>query len=144
MNTPLWHQYTINLAPRQRGCHLISDEIISSLDTLPDYQLGMANLFLCHTSASLSINEDADPTVRTDMNAYLNHLVPEDISYFQHTYEGPDDMPAHIKSSLMGVSLNIPIQNGRLALGTWQGIYLCEHRNHGGSRRLLVTLNGVS
>ncbi|WP_416307678.1 secondary thiamine-phosphate synthase enzyme YjbQ [Neptunicella sp. SCSIO 80796] len=143
MNT-LWSQYQISLKPRSRGCHLITDEVLAALTELRQYKVGIANLFLCHTSASLTINENADSTVRSDMNAYLNHLVPEDIPYFQHTYEGPDDMPAHIKSSMLGVNLTVPIRQGQLALGTWQGIYLCEHRNNGGTRKLIVTLNGVS
>ncbi|MDN4504334.1 secondary thiamine-phosphate synthase enzyme YjbQ [Alteromonadaceae bacterium BrNp21-10] len=138
----MWQQYTITLPPKARGSHLVTDEIMRQLTDIKQVSIGLAHFFLCHTSASLSINENADPTVRKDLDAYINRLVPENEAYFQHTYEGPDDMPAHIKTSLLGNSLSIPITNGRLALGTWQGIYLCEHRNHGGHRRLVVTLQG--
>ena len=103
---------------------------------------GLLHLFIKHTSASLTINEDADPTVRTDFESHFNHLVPENQPYYKHTFEGPDDMPAHLKTSLLGSSVSIPITKGKLALGTWQGIYLCEHRNHGGNRTLVVTIQG--
>ena len=139
-----WFQTTISLKPRSRGFHLVTSEILPSLaQPLAKYQVGLAHFFIQHTSASLSINENADPDVRRDMESHFNHMVPENQPYYQHTLEGSDDMPAHIKHSLLGNSLSIPIRQGELALGTWQGIYLCEHRNHGGSRRLVVTLNGA-
>lgn len=139
----MWSQIELTLAPKRRGFHLITEELLGSLSPiLSQYQLGMANLFIQHTSASLTINENCDPTVRTDMEAHFNVLVPEGAPYFKHTYEGPDDMPAHLKTVLVGPSLNIPISNGQLALGTWQGIYLGEHRDHGGARRILVTVQG--
>jgi len=131
------HQKEIKLQARRRGYHLITREIESQLD-LPEK--GILNLFIQHTSAGITINENADPSVRVDFESIFNQLVPENQSFYTHTMEGPDDMPAHIKSSLVGVSLNIPIQNHRLALGTWQGIYLCEFRDYGGSRRLLATI----
>ncbi len=138
----MWQQKQISLRPRPRGFHLVTEEILQQLPQVRDYDIGLAHFFICHTSASLSINENADPTVRSDMEAFSNHLVPEGTPYFQHTYEGPDDMPAHIKASLYGSSVSVPISSGRLALGTWQGIYLGEHRDCGGSRRLIATLNG--
>jgi secondary thiamine-phosphate synthase enzyme len=139
----MWQQKTISLSAKQRGFHLVTDEVVAALGGLiSKYEVGMVNLFIQHTSASLTINENCDPTVRTDMEAHFNKMVPENASYFRHTYEGPDDMPAHLKTVLVGPSLNIPITNGQLALGTWQGIYLGEHRDHGGSRRIVVTLNG--
>lgn len=131
------HQKEIKLQARSRGYHLITREIESQLD-LPEK--GILNLFIQHTSAGITINENADPSVRVDFESIFNQLVPENQSFYTHTMEGPDDMPAHIKSSLVGVSLNIPIQNHRLALGTWQGIYLCEFRDYGGARRLLATI----
>ncbi len=138
----MWKQYQITLAVQKRGCHLVSEEISQQLTELNRYKIGLAHFFLCHTSASITINENADPTVTSDLNAFLNQMAPEDEPYYQHTYEGPDDMPAHIKSSVLGNELTIPISNGRLALGTWQGIYLCEHRNYAGNRKLIVTLQG--
>ena len=138
----MWQQKNICLKPRNRGFHLITDEILHALPELASFRLGLCHLFLQHTSASLTINENADPTVRSDMEAHINCVVPENAPYYQHTYEGPDDMPAHIKSSLLGVNLTIPITSGRLALGTWQGIYLGEHRDHGGGRKVIVTLQG--
>jgi secondary thiamine-phosphate synthase enzyme len=131
------HQKEIKLQARSRGYHLITREIESQLD-LPEK--GILNLFIQHTSAGLTINENADPSVRVDFERIFNQMVPENQSFYTHTMEGPDDMPAHIKSSLVGVSLNIPIQNHLLALGTWQGIYLCEFRDYGGARRLLATI----
>jgi secondary thiamine-phosphate synthase enzyme len=125
------------LQPRQRGFHLITHEILEKLE-LP--KEGILNLFLKHTSAGLTINENADPSVRVDFENIFNRLVPENQSYYTHTMEGSDDMPAHIKSSIVGISLNIPIKNHRLALGTWQGIYLCEFRNYGGARKVIVTI----
>ena len=137
----MWKQLDIKLTPRNRGMHLIGSDLNEVISAVEKIRSGLVNLFLCHTSASLTLNENADPDVRLDMEMAINRIVPEDFPY-QHTAEGPDDMPAHIKSSLFGPSITIPIRDGRLALGTWQGIYLCEHRDHGGSRRLLVTING--
>ncbi|MCD8388045.1 MAG: secondary thiamine-phosphate synthase enzyme YjbQ [Bacteroidales bacterium] len=136
----MWRQVEIELAPRTRGFHLVTREVVSQLGELP--RVGLLNLFIKHTSASLTINENADPDVRRDMESIFNHLVPERQPYYQHTLEGDDDMPAHAKASILGPSLTIPISHGRLALGTWQGIYLCEHRDYGGSRRLVATIAG--
>ena len=133
------HQTEFSLSPKRRGCHLITGEIISQLPR-PLPNAGMLNLFVKHTSCALSINENADPDVRTDMAKILDHLVPENQPYYDHTMEGSDDMPAHAKSSLFGVSLSIPITNGRLNLGTWQGIYLCEFRDYGGPRKIVATI----
>ncbi|KAL1924098.1 uncharacterized protein VTP21DRAFT_7133 [Calcarisporiella thermophila] len=135
-----WHQTTVTIS-RPRGCHLITSSIVNQIPELRNYKIGMANLFLQHTSASLSLNENADPDVRKDMEMALNKIAREDFPYI-HTMEGPDDMPGHVKSSLVGVSLNVPISNGKLNLGTWQGIWLCEHRDHGGTRKIVVTLQG--
>ena len=136
-----WSQKTIRIGPYRRGFHLITREVISAMSELQDVRIGILQVFLQHTSASLTINENADPDVRTDMETALNRLVPED-QPFVHTIEGPDDMPAHIKSSLLGASLMIPVSAGALALGTWQGIYLCEHRNDATPRTLVLTLQG--
>ncbi len=136
-----WSQHRIELAPRSRGFHLITREVIEALPELGRIRVGVLHLFVQHTSASLSINENADPDVPVDLERSLSAIAPEDFPY-DHTCEGPDDMPAHVKSSLLGASLSIPINNGRPCLGTWQGIYLCEHRNHGGRRRLVATLCG--
>lgn len=136
-----WFQREITLEPRPRGVHLVTREIVSALPELGDLRIGLAHLFICHTSASLTLNENASPDVRRDVETWLNAAVPEQFAW-THTDEGPDDMPAHVKAALMGSSLTLPIAGGRLALGTWQGIYLCEHRDRGGARRLLVTLNG--
>ncbi len=136
-----WSQRTIVLSPFPRGFHLITDRVGRELTELKNLRIGLLHVFIQHTSASLSINENADPDVRVDMELALNHVVPEDLNYI-HTIEGPDDMPAHVKSSLLGCSLSIPISNGRLALGTWQGIYLCEHRDNALSRTLVLTLMG--
>ena len=133
-------QFEITLPAFRRGFHLVTNHIESQLKNLPEK--GMVNIFIKHTSAGLTINENADPTVRTDMEAFFNKYVPENEPFFRHVFEGADDMPAHIKSSLTGVSLTIPVTNGRLNLGTWQGIYLCEFRNHGGSRRVTITVYG--
>ncbi|MFA5805344.1 MAG: secondary thiamine-phosphate synthase enzyme YjbQ [Melioribacteraceae bacterium] len=133
-------QKEITLKPRGRGFHLITDEIVSQLPSLDKVSKGIAHIFIKHTSASLTINENADPTVRTDMENYFNKIVPENAPFYQHTMEGLDDMTSHIKSSLLGSAISIPITNGRFNLGTWQGIYLCEHRNHGGSRKIVVTI----
>lgn len=138
----MWQQMTVELAAKRRGFHLITSDIERAMTQLKPIEVGLAHCFIQHTSASLSINENADPTVRADMEAYFHRLVPENTPYFQHTYEGPDDMPAHIKAAMIGNSVTIPVQNGRLLLGTWQGIYLGEHRNHGGSRRVILTLQG--
>lgn len=136
-----WLQKQITLPPRHRGFHLITAEIRQALPELHRIQVGLLHVFIQHTSASLSINENADPHVRHDMETAINLIAPESMP-FVHTCEGPDDMPAHVKSSLLGSSLSIPIQNGQLALGTWQGVYLCEHRNRGGSRRIMLTVMG--
>ena len=140
----MWLQKEIILKPRNKGCYLITDEILSSLPEIANFKIGLINFLLKHTSASLILNENADPDVRSDLKNYLDELVPENKTYFEHTSEGSDDMPAHIKTSLLGNSITIPISNGNLNLGTWQGIYLCEHRNYGGSRKLLITINGES
>lgn len=136
-----WSQKTIRIGPYPRGFHLITREVISAVPELQNVRIGILQVFLQHTSASLTINENADPDVRTDMETALNRLVPEN-QPFVHTIEGPDDMPAHIKSSLLGASLMIPVSAGALALGTWQGIYLCEHRNDATPRTLVLTLQG--
>ncbi|MBP22082.1 MAG: hypothetical protein CL547_06985 [Alcanivorax sp.] len=138
----MWFQTTISLAARKRGCHLVTRDIIDGLPGLADVKVGLLHLFIQHTSASLTINENADPDVRGDLERHLNVMVPENAPYYEHTLEGPDDMPAHIKSVLIGPSLSLPISNGQLALGTWQGIYLCEHRDHGGARRVVATIQG--
>jgi secondary thiamine-phosphate synthase enzyme len=134
-----WLQKSTSLPSLRRGCHLITAHVLEALPELQQTRIGLLQVFLQHTSASLTINENADSDVRRDFELALNHLVPEDLPY-DHTLEGPDDMPAHVKASLMGPSVMIPVANGELALGTWQGIYLCEHRNHGGPRKLLLTL----
>ena len=138
----MWIQKEISLNPRQRGFHLITDEVLKHLPEVQEIELGIMQVFIKHTSASLTINEDADPTVRDDFESHFNQMVPENAPYYQHTFEGPDDMPAHLKSSILGSSVSIPITDGKLNLGTWQGIYLCEHRNRGGSRKLVVTIQG--
>ncbi|AMG30884.1 YjbQ family protein [Grimontia hollisae] len=138
----MWIQKTISLRSRARGFHLITDEVVQQLPEIQRLDVGLMSLFIQHTSASLTLNENADPTVRSDMEAHFNQFVPECAPYYRHTYEGDDDMPAHIKASLLGASLTIPISKGRLALGTWQGIYLGEHRDCGGSRRVVVTIQG--
>lgn len=135
-------QKEILLKPKQRGFHLITDEIEKQIPELTKVSIGVAHIFIKHTSASLALNENADPTVRSDMEMYFNKIVPENTSYFQHILEGTDDMTSHIKSSLLGSSITIPITNGKFNLGTWQGIYLCEHRNYGGSRRIVITVIG--
>ena len=138
----MWCQHEHTLKARPRGFHLITAEVLNSVPELAEVQVGLLHVLIKHTSASLTINENADPTVRGDFERWFNQAVPENAPYFEHTLEGADDMPAHIKSSLMGPDLTIPVSRGRLNLGTWQGIYLCEHRDHGGSRRLVLTLNG--
>lgn len=138
----MWHQTKITLSPKSRGYHIITDEVLSKLPEIRNINTGIAHIFIQHTSASLTINENADPSVRRDFLTHFKRMVPEDSSMYEHTLEGPDDMTSHIKSSILGSSISIPITNGNLNLGTWQGIYLCEHRNHGGSRKLVVTLHG--
>ncbi len=138
----MWVQKQIVLAPKPRGFHLITRELLAQLPELKEFRVGIAQFFLCHTSASLTLNENADPSVRADMEAHFAHFVPENAPYYRHTLEGPDDMPAHIKSSLLGTSVVVPIGNGRLLLGTWQGIYLGEHRDRAGARTVVATLFG--
>ena len=136
-----WLQRRLELAPRPRGFHLITREVLEAVPELGDLQVGLLHLFIQHTSASLSINENADPDVPIDLESAFSTIAPEDAPY-RHTCEGPEDMPAHIKSSLLGSSVSIPIRDGRPCLGTWQGIYLCEHRNRGGRRKLVATIWG--
>tara|TARA_Y100001960_G_C14531945_1_gene756556 strand:+ start:443 stop:865 length:423 start_codon:yes stop_codon:yes gene_type:complete len=136
-------QKQIALKPKSRGFHLVTSEIVNQFPEIGEIQQGILQVFIKHTSAGLTINENADPTVRDDFESHINKMVPEDQPYYRHTFEGSDDMPAHIKASLMGTSVQIPVTNGKLNLGTWQGIYLCEHRNHGGSRKLVLSLMGA-
>jgi secondary thiamine-phosphate synthase enzyme len=136
-----WIQRTIQLTQFRRGFHLITPQIVEALPELREIALGLLHVFIQHTSASLTINENADPDVPADLETLFNALAPESFPH-RHTIEGPDDMPAHVKAALLGSSLSIPIHNGELCLGTWQGIYLCEHRNHGGRRKLVLTLQG--
>jgi len=138
----MWVQREIRLRPRPRGFHLVTREVLEGIPELGDVNVGLLHVFIRHTSASLTLNENASPDVRDDFEAYFNATVPEDARYWTHTVEGPDDMPAHIKASVLGPSLSLPVAGGRLALGTWQGIYLCEHRDHGGPRSLVATLSG--
>lgn len=140
----MWIQREAVLDPRPRGFHLVTAEVVSAVPELESIAIGLAHLFIQHTSASLTINENASPDVRRDFDSWFNAAVPEGAPMWTHTLEGPDDMPAHIKASLLGPTLTVPISDGRLSLGTWQGIYLCEHRDTGGPRRLLVTLWGES
>lgn len=135
-------QKEIKLTAQRRGFHLITDEVLDQCPEIKDFKTGFLQVFIKHTSAGLTINENADPTVREDFESHFNQMVPEEQLYYKHTLEGPDDMPAHIKASLLDTSLQIPVTNGSLNLGTWQGIYLCEHRNHGGNRRLVLTVYG--
>ncbi|MGP1990576.1 secondary thiamine-phosphate synthase enzyme YjbQ [Zobellia laminariae] len=135
-------QKEIKLKARKRGFHLVTEELLSAFPELSVIRTGMCQVFIKHTSASLTINENADLTVRTDFESHMNKMVPENAPYYIHTYEGPDDMPAHIKASLMGASVQIPITGGKLNLGIWQGIYLCEHRNHASGRNLVITAFG--
>lgn len=136
-----WYQKSLQLPAFRRGFHLITDRVVAALHELPSIRVGLLHVFIQHTSASLTINENADPDVPADLEASLNSIAPEDFDY-THTIEGPDDMPAHVKAALLGSSVSIPIQDGRLLLGTWQGIYLCEHRNRASGRRLVLTLQG--
>ena len=136
-------QKEISLTPQRRGFHLITSEVLDQISTeIKNINIGQLQVFIKHTSASLTINENADPTVRVDFESYINRFVPENEPYYKHTYEGADDMPAHIKASLFGASVTIPITNGKLNLGIWQGIYLCEHRDYGGSRTVVITAFG--
>jgi len=137
-----WMQRRVTLDPKPRGFHLVTDEVLDGVPEIRDVQVGLLHVFIQHTSASLTINENAAPSVRGDMERHFNEMVPENQPYYEHTVEGPDDMPAHIKASMLDTSLSIPIQDGRPAFGTWQGIYLCEHRNNGGARSLLLTIQG--
>ncbi len=138
-----WFQHQIQLRPMPRGFHLITGEVVSGIPEIAEVTAGLLHVFIMHTSASLSINENADPDVPEDLESSMNAIAPESFPY-QHTCEGPDDMPAHVKASLLGSSVTIPVRDGRLCLGTWQGIYLCEHRNRGGGRRLTLTLQGAT
>lgn len=138
----MYFQKEISLAPYQRGFHLITSDVLQAIPELRKISIGLIHIHIKHTSASLTINENADPTVREDFEAHFNILVPEEGTHYQHTYEGPDDMTSHIKASILGPSITVPITNGRLNLGTWQGIYLCEHRNQGGARSLVITAHG--
>jgi secondary thiamine-phosphate synthase enzyme len=139
----VWIQREIRLRPVPRGFHLVTREVVEALQPeLGELRIGLAHLFIRHTSASLTLNENASPDVRRDFESWFDAAVPEDAPYWTHTHEGADDMPAHVKASLLGPSLSLPVSDGRLALGTWQGIYLCEHRDRGGARSLLATLTG--
>lgn len=136
-----WIQRTVQLAPRRRGFSLVTDEVLNALPELSRFEIGLLHVFIQHTSASVTINENADPDVPVDLESAFSHIAPEEYPY-RHTVEGPDDMPAHVKASMIGSSVTIPVAQGSLALGTWQGIYLCEHRQNGGRRRLVLTLWG--
>jgi secondary thiamine-phosphate synthase enzyme len=138
----MWAQREIALGSRPRGFHLVTREVMDSLPELGKLEVGLLHLLLRHTSASLALNENASPDVRRDLETWFDQAVPEGASYWTHTLEGPDDMPAHVKAAVLGPSLTLPVSGGRLALGTWQGVYLCEHRDHGGSRSLVATLWG--
>ena len=136
-----WFQKEISIIGKERGFNLITDEILNNID-ISDYKVGVLHLHIMHTSASLTVNENADTTVREDMESYFNKFVPENEPYYKHTFEGPDDIPAHIKSSILGNSVSVPIKDGLLRLGTWQGIFLCEHRDSSHTRRITATING--
>ena len=138
----MWIQKEIILQQKKRGFHLVTNEILNQIPEIRRISVGLIHVFIQHTSASLTLNENADPDVRVDMESHFNKIAPENAPYYIHTTEGSDDMPAHIKASLLGSSVTIPITNGRLNLGIWQGIYLCEHRNYGGARNIVVTING--
>jgi secondary thiamine-phosphate synthase enzyme len=138
----IWVQRPVRLEPRPRGFHLVTEEVVGAVPELEQIGVGMAHVFIRHTSASLTLNENASPAVRRDFRSWFDRGVPEDAPYWTHTLEGADDMPAHVKSSLLGPSVTVPVSGGRLALGTWQGIYLCEHRDAGGSREVVVTAWG--
>ncbi len=139
-----WIQKEIVLAPKPRGFHLVTDEVTRAIPEISRVRIGIAHFFIQHTSASLCINENADPTVRVDLERSFNELAPEGAPYYRHTVEGPDDMPAHVKAALIGTGVSVPITDGRLRLGTWQGLYLCEHRDRGGARRVVATVCGES
>ena len=138
----MWMQKNINIKSISRGFHIITDQVIDQIPEIKSINIGILHLFIKHTSASLTINENADKTVRNEFEKHFNEMVPENQSYYQHTYEGPDDMPAHLKASILGSSISIPISNGRLNMGTWQGIYLCEHRNNAFQRKMVATIQG--
>lgn len=138
----MWFQQEIQLKAKARGFHLVTDEILRQLSAMPKFRIGLMQVFIKHTSASLTINENADQTVRGDFERFFNRAIPENEPYYVHNDEGSDDMPAHLKSSILGSSVNIPITNGQLNIGIWQGIYLCEHRNYGGARSLVITVQG--
>ena len=138
----MWIQKQITIEKKQRGFHLISDQVINQIPEINKINIGLLHVFILHTSASITLNENMDNSVRDDFNSFFNRLVPENQNYFTHTYEGSDDMPAHLKSSILGSSIIIPISNGRLKLGTWQGIYLCEHRKHASARNIVLTVQG--
>jgi secondary thiamine-phosphate synthase enzyme len=138
----MWLQREIRLEPRPRGFHLVTREVVDALPELRDVEVGLCHLFIRHTSASLTLNENASPDVRRDFETWFDDAVPEDFGGWTHTVEGPDDMPAHLKASLLGPALSLPVARGKLALGTWQGVYLCEHRDRGGARSLLATVWG--
>jgi len=138
----VWRQARFALRPRPRGVHLVTGEVVAQMPEIADLEVGLAHVFVRHTSASLTINENASPDVRADLEEWLRRAVPDETAWFRHTLEGPDDMPAHVKTTLMGSSVTIPIGGGRLDLGTWQGIHLCEHRVDGGARTLTVTVTG--
>ena len=138
----LTKQTEVQLKPKTRGFHLITHEVEQALSQLGVVKVGLLHVFIKHTSASLTINENADPTVRQDFESHFNEMVPENAPYYRHTFEGPDDMPAHLKSSILGSSVTVPVTDGGLNMGTWQGLYLCEHRDHGGARTLVLTLQG--
>ena len=137
-----FYQSQLNLKPYSRGFHLITDTVLNSIPKIKTIKVGILQVFIQHTSASLTINENADPTVRIDFESHFNKLIPEKMPYYQHDYEGDDDMPAHLKNAVLGSSIQIPIINGKLNMGIWQGIYLCEHRDYGGSRSLVITAFG--
>ena len=138
----MWLQKNILVGPCSRGFHIITDLIINEVPEIEKINIGVLHLFIKHTSASLTLNENADQTVRKDFESHFNEIVPENQSYYQHTFEGPDDMPAHLKASMLGASVSIPISYGQLNLGTWQGIYLCEHRNKAYERKVVATIQG--
>ena len=137
-----WYQKEIILTSRSRGFYLITEEVLNSIPEILNYDVGILHLYIMHTSASLTINENADHTVREDMESHFNHSVPENADFYKHIFEGPDDMPAHIKSTIIGNSVTVPIKNGKLKLGTWQGIYVCEHRDQKHRRKIIATING--
>lgn len=138
-----WHQQDVHFAPRAAGFHLITSELVAQLPVLAEFHIGLLHLFIQHTSASLALNENADRDVRGDLQRHFDVMVPRDAPHYRHTLEGPDDMPAHIKAVIIGETVSVPIRDGRLALGTWQGIYLCEHRDRGGARTVVATISGT-